>query len=302
MNSFFEQFNLKDAIIAILVVMVAFLYIDKPDYGNQIKGSDFERLEDNIVRAQTKIVKDVVLNEVSKEIESRISENNVKLFGQIKGIVEGNRVGRKSDNDESTLKYKREKKDLYWKYEQDGSIKKFPIGTVIYDPKNENNPWLGLTYGLNFDTKIVQQKKYDGTYETFVETWATHKNLKESHGGGGRYPIKIDSAEFQIKEPNQLVFSWWNPTLSLGLGTTSINNYGVFGKFNFINYGYERQLPVFQFLSPSFVVENNKIGGALEIGSVNIGEYVPVIKDLHIGAGIMIPDYKKPFISVSTTF
>jgi len=304
MGELIDNLGFRDILLLFMAGAIGLMYFDSKPAPVESKGSSYEQIAINVARAQTELVEKIVLPKLTAELEARIQANNVKMLGTIETTVRGNRVGRTSDNTESTKKYGREKKDVYWKYKDSaGDEAKFPIGSVIYDPKKEgDNRWLGLAYGLTFDTTIVQQKKYDGTYETFVETWAKHNKLKSSHGGGGRYPLEINSSKFQMVEPNTLVWSWFNPTMSLGIGASSASEFWGVGKLNFMNYGYEKQLPVYQFLSPTLFVNNGSAKFGIEAASVNIGEFVPLIKDLHIGAGLMIPDYKSPFITLTTVF
>lgn len=296
------KIGIKDYIIAILIILlIGTNFNDSPS--DNSKGSSYEQLSTNVVRAETKIVDEVVIPKMSTEIESRVEKDDVKMFGKIENVVKGNLSGNKSNNTKPVIKYKREKKDIVWKYEKDGNALEFPIGTTIYNPNaKSDSKWKSIAYGLKFETSIVQQKKYDGTYETYIETWATHKNLKEKHGGGGKYPLEISDAQFQIVDPKSLTWSWWNPTASLGLATTSIDNNWAAVKFNFMNMGYVKEIPVYQFMSPLLLIATNESKVGIELVSANIGQFLPIIKDLHVGAGILIPDMKTPTITLTTVF
>lgn len=295
--------GIKDGLIVLLLVIIGLMYFNSTTNDKIIAtGSSYQQLEKNVVRAETEVVDKVELIETSKSISKRVNKSDVTFQGKIKGVVKGNLSGNKSDNTKVVTELKREKKDLYWKYELDGIDLRFPIGTAIYNPKGSPaNRWKSIAYALKFDTSIIQQKKYDGTYETFIETWATHKNLKEKHGGGGRYPIEISAAKFQVVESKELVWSWYNPTMSLGGAALGLKSSATAIKLNLINYGYKKQLPVYQFISPTILFTDGKVNGALELVSANIGEYASLIKDLHIGVGITIPDYK-PTLMLTTVF
>jgi len=282
--------RIKEYAIIVLVMFVGFMAFQMwhQNKQNAALGSKYEQLKENIARANTKVVSKVDTSKINAELRSTIKPGStVEQAGSVQS-VQKHVAQSGTQNSKNFKQFHSVEKELYW---HNDSGQKLPIGVAIYE-KNYDR-WLASTYQLKFDTNIVETKNWDGTYTTTVET---HANVPHRKGyEHENYKLHIDNANFEIRNPDALVWSWWNPTLEAGFASAFNPITRTFGfdpaiKFNFINYGYEKQLPVYSFLSPVLLFTNSGHGVdlGLEAASINIGNFVPVIKNLHLGIGYTV--------------
>jgi len=286
----------KDIIIGILFLAIIGLGYTVYSTNQKIERiqSNYKQLESNVVEATTKTVEKIILSDIVPSIRKAL-KGTVTGKGNVSSKQKHTVQTRQSTNSKAADKYGAKEKELYWKND-DGQ--KLPIGVAIYRPNKDS--WLARTYEMRFNTNIVISEEYDGTYHTYVETYASVPHRKGYENT--KYKLKIDDAQFEFVKPRTLTFSFWNPTLSLGLISTNRTTLQPALKFNFINYGYKKQLPVWSFASPvvGYDSKNKSTTLGIEIIGFNVGHVLPVIKDLHFGVGITTK--KSGFLSLTTTF
>lgn len=288
--------NVEFSTVVQTVIVAGMIAIGFQVFGNKNENLpvvDYKQLAANIVEAKTATVETITLEDIDKLIKKNL-KGKVTGKGTITSGQKSTRQGNKGE--ERTLNKKYEgvvSKEIFWKNEDGQEI---PIGVAIYSQKSGR--WHARAYKLDFQHKIVQSREYDGTNHTYVEAWATVPNRKGFKDID--YKLDVSNAEFEVINPTALTFSLWNPNIGLGLGMTQ-DGANIFSRFNFINYGYEEQLPVWSILSPMvmYTPDTEEANLGIEFGSYNIGELLPVIKDLHIGAGMTID--KKFFLSIQST-
>jgi len=279
-----------------MAVFIAFSLFTNQGPGTK-KGTEYRDIAPGVAQGRTEIVHKIDMAGIDEIIKKSVSAHMIQAKGEILASIESKWQSRENESGNNVTKYGTKKKELFW---EDAGGNRIPIGVAIYSPKKEAEgkaPWLAKTYQIDYTTQIVRSKDYDGGIHNTVSLWASVPHRKGYENVKLRLNIK--NAQFQELQNHPYRWSFWNPTLSLGLFST-LDGPGFAGKFNFINYGYEKQLPVYQFFSPTFLLETNRYTFGLEFGSINVGEYLPLIKDLHIGAGIDID--KKPFLTLTSVF
>jgi len=298
MELFSKSFDLKDILLVAMAAFIAFSLFTDQGAGTK-HGTDFQNIAPGVVQGRTEIVHKIDMAGIDEIIAKSVNSHMIKARGEIKATIDAKWQERSNEGGTNVEKYGVKKKELYW---QDETGARLPIGVALYSPNKDAkgiDPWLSKTYQIDYTAQIVRSEDYDGGVHNTVSVWASSPSRKGYEDVKLRLNIK--DAQFQELQDKPLVWSWWNPTVSLGAYTAIPAEYGIIGKFNFMNYGYEKQLPVFQILSPTFMLTApSSYNVGLEIGSVNLGEYLPLIKDLHLGAGITLD--KKPFATLTSVF
>jgi len=276
---------LKEIILISLLVFAGFAYYTSSHNTTQLHGTTAHKISEGVAQGTTKIVHSISKTEIDARIAAEVSKQVIKAKAEIYAQVKGNWAGKNNEHSKLVDRYKTKKKTLEWKDGTTGET--MPIGVAIYSPKHDR--WTAKAYNLKFKTQIVRTIDKDGGVHNTVALSAKPAHLKGWENKN--FPINMDLNQSVFTEVENSIYfwSWWNPTLSLGgvslIGPNGFRT-GAFLKFNFMNYGYKSQLPVWQVLSPSLILSNSNLIFGIEFISYNLGEILPVIKDLHIGAGI----------------
>lgn len=303
MNSL-SNIGFKDILIICLIAFVGWTQFQQHQATGPLHGTEAHQIATGVAQGKTQLVSSIDTEKLNKAIADAVATQMVKARADIISEVKGAWSSRSNEHSVNVDKYKTKKKTLQWEAD-DGQV--MPIGVAIYSPKKDEagkDPWIAKAYNLKFKTQVVRSIDRDGGVHNTVALSAQPKNLKGYTGVD--FPIKVNLNETLFTEVQEKKYEWalWNPTLSLGLNTrwdsTNGVDYGFLGKFNFINYGYASQLPVWQLASPVVIMNGNTVDIGLEIVSYNLGEALPVIKDLHLGVGI---EWNKlPFLSLTSVF
>lgn len=290
MNSF------KDFLLFIAMVVIAIGAYDTYESMKKVDSlrTDFKQLKSNIVQAQTSVKNHITLDDISRIVKKEL-KGAVQSKGDIHAKQSHTTQTRESTKSKTASKYHAVEKELFWK-NKDGQM--IPVGVAIWRP--EKKQWLARMYEIDFNTKIVESRTWDGKSYHYVEAWASVPHRKGYEDV--RFRLPISNAQFEVRNPDKLKLSLWNPTLSLGILGTTNKRFIPVGKFNFINWSRTSDLPVISLGSPMVGWDNKegKLKVGIEVLSYNIGDVLPVIKDLHVGGGVLFP--KDPFIGITTTF
>jgi len=277
-----KHWGLVYVLISLVVVGSLVNYISNLQASLQKLENSYQQLNENIARAQSRKVEKIDLSDISTEIKADLRQKpNAKVTVSI------NQHHSSQTKKSTHKKYGGVIKELYW---TNKSGQKLPIGVAAY--RLEKDEWLARTYDLNFEIKIVESETYEGSRQAHVEAWASVPHRKGYEGVAYRLPIS--SASIEYVPPKNKIWSWWNPTLSLGFD----HNLDPLIKINAINYGMRKSLPSWEFFSPVFDFQSKRIG--VELFSYNIAEQLPLVKNIHAGIGVY--SNKKPFLYMAVVF
>jgi len=303
MMKIFEKINFKDVLLIALIGWFAWTTYFNGATPVSEHGTGAHRIVSGASQGETNVVSAVDNKTLSMAIAAEVKTEMVKARAEILSEVKGAWSSRKNETGKNVKKYGVKKKQLKW---VDGATgKEMPIGVTLYSPKKDEagkDPWVSKAYDIEFKTEVVRSIDRTGGIHNRVALSAHPKNLKGYSDKD--FPINIDlkNTKFLEVQNKKYAWSWWNPTLSMGLATSYKNktNYSYMLKYNFLNYGYSDQLPIWQFLSPTAFLNSNHFSYGLEVASYNVGEILPVIKDLHVGVGITKD--KEAFVGITSVF
>jgi len=295
----FEKINFKDVLLIALIGWFAWTTYFNVATPTIKHGTGAHRIVSGASQGETNVVSAVDNKTLPMAIAADVKSETVKAHANIVSDVNGNWSSRKNEAGINVKKYGVKKKQLKWVDKATG--KEMPIGVTLYSPKKDaagKDPWVSKAYDMEFKTEVVRSIDRTGGIHNRVAVSAHPKNLKGYSDKD--FPINIDlkNTKFIEVQNKKYAWSWWNPTLSMGLAAST--NYSYMLKYNFLNYGYSDQLPVWQFLSPTAFLNSNHFSYGLEIASYNVGEIVPVIEDLHVGVGVTKD--KEAFMSITSVF
>jgi len=297
--------SFKDLLLIILIIFVGWnQYNQSTPATGLLHSTEAHQIASGVAQGKTNVVTSIDTEKLTTAISMAVANQMIKSRANIISEVKGSWSNRKNEQSTNVKKYKTKKKTIEWVDEATGQ--KMPIGVAIYSPKKDavgRDPWIAKAYNLKFKTEVVRSIDKNGGVHNTVALSAHPANLKGYTGVDFPLDINLDETVFTEVQNHKYDWSLWNPTLSMGLDARvgiGALDYGFLLKFNFINYGYATQLPVWQFVSPVLMVNGNNTDAGLEFVSYNLGEVLPIIKDLHIGAGIEIN--KKAFLSFTTVF
>ena len=294
---------IKDVVIILLFAILLIQNLSFENASNKNHSTTGRNIGPGLAEIATKQVSSIknTPTHLKKEKGHRIDST-----GHVVAHVSGKITHSKSSKRKTPEKYGVKEVELFW--HDDETHLDMPIGVAIFNPKKEEKgqtPWITKAYNIDFSYDILETIDRNGVRHHEVSLFAKPHNRKSFNG---EFPLKIDvkNSYFRVVEEKKYVWDFWNPTLSGGAGyvfggsSNTNDSFALIGKFNFINYGYKKSLPVWQFMSPIITIRKSKIDFGIEPISYNIGELLPLVKDIHIG--LAINTSKQGSINITSIF
>ena len=262
----------------------------KKDFNSNMiaQNTDFAKLADGIVQAQTEMVKKIDELKINPVVEKKIKQNKAKVknTGTIKGSLAGKTSKGKSDkkviaiipNDQNQYFEKDIKNgDLIW------------ASATFFPNKDADNQWLTVIPKFSFNTTVTRAEDRNGTITNYAEMTLS--------SNGKTIPINIDSANFKEIRPVGNQMFWFDPHLDFGLGW-STNTFGPELGVSLSGYGITKNDLIFRGpeIGVGFSWNNNnatntqsKTWAFVEPIEFNVGRYLPLLSNVWMGPEVTVP-------------
>lgn len=160
----------------------------------------------------------------------------------------------------------------------DAKGEKLPMARIFFHPEVEKDPWTVQNFPLKLHTNILQVEDDSGVYESFVETYFTNDFVKSSKGKKYYFDSNVSWAKREKKDKKF--------RLNFRLGFTgSVATESVFPglDISFFSYGRTKKDSDWRFLTTGIGYGDEDIFGYLYPVQYNIGGFIPLIENLHLG-------------------
>ena len=160
-----------------------------------------------------------------------------------------------------------------------------PVAWAIFLRNRPESPWKSGTYGIEYTTDVVVMKDNNDDSEVVANTYMS---VDKAGFRDKKIPVKVKSFSW-VEEKIKVKSFMTNPNLTLGVNNTlgyisPIIDLGLF------SYGTTKKDIDFRFVNIGIGYSDEFIFGIDPI-QYNLGNYIPIVKNLFIGAGFYSDQY-----------
>jgi hypothetical protein len=228
--------------------------------------------------------KDVVIETANSRISS-LTTTNTELFEK---LAEENKLYQ---GFKDSLKTLNEQLVTLRQGSGEVSVVDSVVGTVKYDTATFKDDWLDVKYAI-----LTNTFTYKWNFEILLEGFETKDKYNnrqsienvfiKSMRTGRLLPVRWNS-EYASLKPEHTLWRWWNPKLHSDVLFANPIKFG--GSVNIMSFGVDKYIETTTLYVVCFGMSSDfddKVEITVFPVKVNIGQFIPIISNLNVGAGV----------------